>query len=179
MARGGSLLVAAALALAGCSGGKATAGPGLPPDAFVLSGDDGAGVLSQCSRATPGKADSTFAPDPADIVRMEAGLAEALVQRNTIPPNAGGRVVPEPGSMDFSHAPAGWARQYLGVVRGGRRFIYGNYFPASELRNMRTYSSMDPARQAVVVCDGGPVFFGAEYDIAARRFTHLAFNGSP
>jgi len=29
-----------------------------------------------------------------------------------------------------------------------------------------------------MVCDGGPAFFGVEYDVAARRFTHFGFNGS-
>ena len=29
----------------------------------------------------------------------------------------------------------------------------------------------------VMICDGGPTFFGVEYDIPARRFTQFAFNG--
>lgn len=31
--------------------------------------------------------------------------------------------------------------------------------------------------RAIVVCDGGPYFFGAEMDVAANRLSHLAFNG--
>ena len=27
------------------------------------------------------------------------------------------------------------------------------------------------------VCDGGPVFFGAEYDTNSKTITHWAFNG--
>jgi hypothetical protein len=178
MARMGKLLgllTAAALSVSGCSRGNAS----LPADAFVLSGQDAKSLLSQCSRAVPAKADSLFEPDAADIARMEAGLGQAVVHRDTIPPGTDGRAVPMPGNMDMTKAPQGWARQYVGVVRGGHEFIYGNYFPASELRNMRTYSNMDPARQALVVCDGGPTFFGAEFDIESGRFTHLAFNGSP
>jgi hypothetical protein len=30
----------------------------------------------------------------------------------------------------------------------------------------------------MIVCDGGPQFFGAEYDVEAGRISHLAFNGS-
>ena len=28
-----------------------------------------------------------------------------------------------------------------------------------------------------MVCDGGPAFFGVEYDPKTKTFTHFAFNG--
>jgi hypothetical protein len=62
-------------------------------------------------------------------------------------------------------------RQYLGVVRGGRSFIYVNLFRLGK-------PSDDWRSHAVVVCDGGPNFFGVEYDLSAGRFHHIGFNGS-
>jgi hypothetical protein len=32
--------------------------------------------------------------------------------------------------------------------------------------------------QPMIVCDGGPQFFGAEFDISAKRITRIDFNGS-
>ena len=78
------------------------------------------------------------------------------------------------GAPDWSKAPQGWRRQYVGLVRGGRRFLYGNFYPrsADEYRQ-------DPdqwRREPVMVCDGGPAFFGVEYDVESGRFTHFGFN---
>jgi hypothetical protein len=32
-------------------------------------------------------------------------------------------------------------------------------------------------RAPMVVCDGGPNFWGVEYDVAAKRFQNVGFNG--
>ena len=68
--------------------------------------------------------------------------------------------------------PNGLARQYVGVVRDGRRFIYGNFFPRGMYSDNRWRESL------IVICDGGPDFFGIEYDVERKEFSHLAFNGS-
>ena len=50
-------------------------------------------------------------------------------------------------------------------IRGGRRFLYGNFYPRSA-----DEVSPDPdqwRREPVMVCDGGPAFFGVEYDVEA------------
>ena len=163
----------AALALAcGCSPARSTAG--LPEGAYILPDAVGGQLLLQCSRPAPVKGEGGFQPDPADIAALEAGLAQAIAHRDAYPPNIGGRAVPMPGSLDLLQAPKGFKRQYAGIIRGGRRYIYGNFFPASEFTGD---GHNDLASSPVAVCDGGPAFFGAEFDIAAGRFTHLAFNG--
>ncbi|MBC6981350.1 hypothetical protein [Caulobacter sp. 17J80-11] len=57
------------------------------------------------------------------------------------------------------------------AMRDGRRYVYANFFPpnASDADDWRT--------RPIMVCDGGPWFFGAEYDVTAGRITQLAFNG--
>lgn len=175
MSAGGSraLGLLAVLALAcGCSPARSTVG--LPEGAYVLPDAVGGQLLMQCSRATPEKGVGSFQPDPADIAALEAVLAQAIAHRDSYPPNIGGRAVPMPGTPDLLQAPKGFKRQYAGIVRSGRRYIYGNYFPANDFTGD---GHGDLASNPVVVCDGGPAFFGAEYDVAAKRFTHLAFNG--
>lgn len=74
---------------------------------------------------------------------------------------------------DFSNLAGRWRGQYVGLVRGGRRFLYGNFFPVDERNEMAGWRE-----RPMIVCDGGPPFFGAEYDVEAGRISHLAFNGA-
>jgi hypothetical protein len=138
------------------------ANPALPAGAAILEGATVPTMLSQCSRNAPAAGEGTWQPAAADILAVEADLAAALAAQH------------QAGSPDWSRAPQGWLRQYVGIVRGGRRFIYGNFIPDD-------MPGMEPERwrhQPGRICDGGPVFFGVEYDVSARRFTHFAFNGA-
>ena len=142
------------LALAACAAGAA-----LPRGVAVLPGHHAAKLLDQCSRDAPDLGEGTWQPGGADIRALEERLAPALIAE-------GAKADP-----DWSPAPRGWVRQYVGIVRGGRRLVYGSFFP-SEAKVDRFW------RKPLLVCDGGPAFFGVEYDVAAARFTHIAFNGS-
>ena len=135
----------------------------LPPDAAILDGRTVATLLRQCSRATPAPGDGTWQPSPEDVAALEAGLPAALAAA---------------GRSEVRGAPQGWRRQYVGIVRGGRRFIYGNFFPHAVANDYGPSNADRWRREPTLICDGGPAFFGVEYDVAARRFTHLAFNGA-
>jgi hypothetical protein len=37
---------------------------------------------------------------------------------------------------------------------------------------------LDWTKEAVNICDGGPINFGAEYDLHSHTFSHIAFNGA-
>jgi hypothetical protein len=39
------------------------------------------------------------------------------------------------------------------------------------------FRHFDWRRQIVAVCDGGPQFFGVEYDPDTKTFSHFEFNG--
>lgn len=150
------------LLLAAC--GAAPADPALPADAAILPAGAMAGLLRQCSRGTPEPGQSTWQPGGADIAALEAALPAAL------------RAERAAAGQDWGRFPEGWRRQYGGIVRGGRRFVYGNFYP----RRADDYAS-DPNQwrhEPVMVCDGGAAFFGVEYDVEAGRFTHFGFNGS-
>jgi hypothetical protein len=141
----------------------ATTGAVLPADVVILDGTNVQAMLRQCSRMTPATGESSWLPSPADVAALEAALPAALAAA---------------GRAEVRGAPRGWRRQYVGIVRGGRRFIYGNFLPfGPENDEIRP----DPQRwrqQPEIICDGGPAFFGVEYDVEARRFTQIAFNGA-
>jgi hypothetical protein len=152
------LLVASLAALAFAC----TSVPALPiEDAVILAPDDAARLLDQCSRSKPEAGEGAWALSWEDIRSLEAHLPSALIAEgfSGLPPTVPLR---------------GWHRQYVGTVRDGRKLIYGNYFPAH-----MPFGGMDWRSEPIVVCDGGPNFFGVEYDVEAKRITHLSFNGAP
>jgi hypothetical protein len=144
------------LALAACANAS---GNGLPDDAVVLPESSIDTLLRQCSRGAPAAGEAGWQPGADQIAALEAALPAALTARD---------------DQDWSRFPGDWRRQYVGLVRGGRRYVYGNFFPR------RTGDDIGPGRwrtEPVLVCDGGPAFFGVEYDVEAGRITRLDFNG--
>jgi hypothetical protein len=132
------------------------------PARAILPGSAANALLKQCSRAVPQRGEGTWQPTAADIDRMEALLPAALAK------------APQARELDAARMLNSWRRQYVGIVRNGKRFLYGNFFPRNDPQE-----HLDWRSRPIIVCDGGPAFFGAELDVAARRLTHLAFNGSP
>ena len=160
------LMVGLAMILPACG----AAGQPLPSDAIVLPGSAVTQLLHQCSRPAPSPGEATWTPGPEDIARLEAALAAAIQPRSEI------RRSHYPSDPDWTQVPQGWRRQYVGIVRGGRRFIYGNFFPRSS-DAVSALMRPDWRTQPTSICDGGAIFFGAEYDVEAGRFTQIAFNG--
>ena len=153
-----AMFMVLALVLASCgTGGGATAAQS---NWVIFSGANGRALFNQCSRGVPPPGQAEWMPSKADIDAFEAALPKALLER------------PVAREVDCPKLWSGWRRQYVGVVRGGKRFIYGNFFPASMAGEFEKWRS-EPAE----LCDGGPSFFGAEFDVAGRRVTQLDFNG--
>lgn len=149
------LLVIAAIATLGIAGAEAA--PTLPEGAAILPATLRAQLLGQCSRRAPSPGEAGWQPGAADIAALEAALPAALAA--------------DPHHSTYlSRAPQGWRRQYVGIVRHGRRFIYGNFF-------MRGLGDGTWQREPVIVCDGGTSFFGVDYDVETGRIVGLAFNG--
>lgn len=132
----------------------------LPTGAAILDGTHAPRLLRQCSRRAPAPGEAVWQPGASDVITFEASLPAELANRSDT-------------EVDWSAWPQGWRRQYVGIVRGGRRFIYGSFIPRQD-----GSGNAPPAAGPEIVCDGGPAFFGAEYDVEARRVTHLAFNGA-
>ena len=147
------------------TGACASRGSPLPADAVILPPEAIARLLRQCSRDEPPLGEGDWRPAPEHIAALELALPQALSAR---------RRADHP---DWSRAPQGWRRQYVGIVRQGRRFIYGSFYPRNSGGEFEAWAR-DWRTVPVIICDGGPSFFGVEYDVEAGRFTHVAFNGS-
>lgn len=127
------------------------------PDSVILPPSMATELLTQCSREAPSASEGTWLPSRADIEALEAALSVTLTSIQY---------------EDSSRFPTGWRRQYVGILEDGERVIYGNFFPIS------TSGLPHDPHKPVVVCDGGPKYFGVEYDVKARHIMHIAFNGS-
>jgi len=100
-----------------------------------------------------------WTPSVDDILKLEEKIAEYLSQN----------------SSQFYRQPPVWERldeyqrQYIGLERGDRKTIYGNYFCNSEGINWR--------QELVIVEDGGECYFQVEYDVESELFIKLMVNG--
>lgn len=113
-------------------------------------------VLDTCSRSSPGR-------DPGRITGYWAPSRQQVEQLEARLPSLETQV---PKAADFD-------RQYVGIEMDGRHLIYLNAF------HLPDDADIDPARDAIRVCDGGAQFWGAVFDPGSGRFSDVQFNGPP
>jgi hypothetical protein len=133
-----------------------------PKDGAILPEAKAKDLLNQCSRGVPGPVERTWAPSATQIAELEARLPEAL-----------DNVLAKRG--EHQNRSRDFLRQYGGFIVGGRKIIYVNAFPRFLGETKRPLP--DWHSEAKGVCDGGPAFFGVEYDPATKTFSHFQFNG--
>lgn len=125
-----------------------------PGKAFVLDATKAEeSILRQCSRPAPEAVNEFWHPAEKDIQALETALTSYL---------AGAKSLPSPGV---------YHRQYTGYKKAGIRYIYGNFYRGN------AYSSDIEAISPVMVCDGGPNFWGIIYNVDAARIENVDFNG--
>jgi len=64
-------------------------------------------------------------------------------------------------------------RQYVGFTKGGKRYIYGNFYALP----LGFSAVQDEAVDPILVCDGGRHFWGIVFAIDSKSFLDLAING--
>jgi hypothetical protein len=168
------LLIALALAAAACTPAEQTPqpvaiqeGPALlaaPETRTMLSGEQAMALARQCSRISPGPVQSEWTPSAADLDALDTALAFFLAQR-----------LEEAGS---TASPGAYYRQVAGFVIGGQRVIYVNGVHSDAVERVNPNHPFDWRTQAHMICDGGPITFGVEYDPETGAFSNFAFNGS-
>ena len=142
--------------------------PEQPEGVEIVADSDVQQMLNQCSRDAPEKGESTWQPAASDVREFEAKLAVQLPHQlkklNWL----------SRGEEDqLDKFPDGFWREYVGIVRDGRRYIYGNFGPVFD-SDLTAGAAMEGPTD---ICDGGPRFFGAEYEIDSEIITHWGFNG--
>lgn len=139
-------------------------------DGALLPPSEANVLLHQCSRSSPRGFQGTWKPTVAQLRELELRLPAALqaeLQRH------------DQGFRKYASRPT--VRQYEGLVLSGRNIIYVNTLSLSMVANPALPPQFVPdwRHKANVVCDGGPVFSGVEYDPDRKTFSHFAFNGPP
>jgi hypothetical protein len=117
-------------------------------------------LAHQCSRAAPSPITAVWLPTPAQIAALEPRLSALLSSQLAT------------YSKDRFSA-ADYYRQYGGLVVGGKQIIYVNGFN----RRLLASDGANWLTRAVLICDGGIIAFGVEYDPGTGSFSHFAFNG--
>jgi hypothetical protein len=103
--------------------------------------------------------DGFWTPTNEDIQLIEEGIADFLIQN----------------SSEFYWQPPVWQRldeynrQYIGLERGGEKFIFGNYFCESGSDNWR--------KEIMFAIDGGECYFQVEFNLENGSFIRLHVNG--
>lgn len=69
---------------------------------------------------------------------------------------------------------ASYVRQYAGVIKGDRSMIFVNGVNPSIMEVLT--KGRDISKDAVVLCDGGKMIYGVEYDVETKRFDVFSLN---
>jgi hypothetical protein len=123
------------------------------------------GAIENCSREGVDGVTAAWLPEKDDVAELEARLPDAIAAEVS---QRGPAFAQEP---DF-------ARQYFGIVVGGRKLIYVYAFPVSMIPSRIGARVFDWTQQTFGVCDGGPSIFSFLYDPETREFSAFAFNGN-
>ena len=142
--------------------------PRLPNNAAILTGAAARPLFNQCSRASPVAA-GYWTPKSVDIQTAERSLFAFLPE--------------EKGVAPYKRRLRNDYRQYAGfTAKNGHKCLYLNGFSPDVKTSMER--AKGPGRkpfnwkaEAVMVCDGGDSFWGAEYDTQTGKWSHLSFNG--
>jgi hypothetical protein len=112
-----------------------------------------------CSREVPQNITAYWELGEAEVTRIDQELVRHIGRTGV--------------RQRLTLAPDGYVRQYLGLVRDGKRFAYVNAFP------LRAGEDVSRARAEFAKwCDGGGLFWGIEYDMQTRTFLNFAVNSS-
>jgi len=164
-------IILALLSLMACGRGATLVSPHAPTvlspqTRTVLTGPQALALAHPCSRAAPGQVSGQWTPSSDDLEPLEKLLQSVLTgQLVMVGPTA---------------APADYYRQFAGFIVNGRRVIYVSGVSRRGVgEEARGANPIDWRTQALSICDGGPISFGAEYDADTHQLSKFSFNGAP
>lgn len=117
-------------------------------------------VGQQCSRSAPKPGNSWFRPSRDEVSRLDRATTVRMARDRAV------RIA------DEAALKRDYAVELTGIVRDGRRYVYGSYMPITFQDGVK-HASKEPT----MVCDGGPSLFGVEIDAETGRITHFDRNG--
>lgn len=152
------LTVAAVMAISALAAPPGVGGPMKTRSIYIFPAQQGAQLLKQCSRKVPQDISDYWTPTDEQVAGLKSALDVYLRQHAA----DRGSVLSFP--LDSYHG------QYTGIVSGGKRLVYGNFY-------IHQADWLHEDTQPVDVCEGGRSFFGVVFDPATGRIVDVAFNG--
>ncbi len=172
------------IALLGC-GQALAAGLFDPAFGYVVPADKVRDFLSKpgclaLPNDAANKISATWTPQPAEITylegRLQFALKAAIRKTKWIGPESR-------GVLSQWQSIANHARQYAGIVVGGRKMIWVVAAPTYDFdfdgrHDMETFQDVRWHDHPIGVCDGGPGQFAVQYDSSSRQFGPFSFSGT-
>ena len=112
------------------------------------------------------KAKRFWTPSRDDVIHAEGSLKRYLKSNIHSHKEEDENAVEIPGNL------CRYNRQYVGIVRDGRKIIHANLFRDETIQN----TDFDSWTRAVVVYGGGINFFQLDYDVDSGDWDHLYIN---
>ena len=123
---------------------------------FIIVGDEAIKLVKHCTDAYITGVSEYWVPSEENVLALEMLLPSFLNSRR--------------------EGLGNYLRQYTGVIKDNRRLIFINGFHSSFLDNFA--KGQDVSKEAIVLCGGGDLVYGLEYDLDARSFNNFAFNAA-
>ena len=131
-----------------------------------LSMEYGEKLIKQCSRFSVEKVDGFFNIVESEITDLEVNFKKLYKLKSTNCCNKGYKI------SDLKH----YGYQYVGVIVNGEKYIYINAF---DIESSEMFLNSDDWKtKPLIICDGGPSYWGVLYNIKKKKFKDLSMNGS-
>ena len=140
-------------------------------DYTILNGIEGEKLIKQCSRSSPENIEGFFKLSERDIDVVSEHFERIYKLRSRQCCNAKGRVVRvgRVGNLEE------YIFQFTGVIIKEKKHLYINAFDREELDFI--LKDYDWHKIAVIICDGGPSYWGVLFNLEKKKFHKLAMNG--
>ena len=141
-----------------------------PSFGAILDSTQTKSLMRQCSRTSYPKVKNYWNPTPNDIEQLENNFKKLYMDTLKTYYRFGKNI----DSLQHS------GFQYVGIIIDRKKYIYINAFPLSLMKFYKEHKELnkDFYKSPVVMCDGGPRFWGALFDIETQQFSDLSFNGN-
>jgi hypothetical protein len=139
--------------------------PGAPPQGKVLTGESAVVLASEFFYNPAPRAKDIWQPSAGDIARLEKLLPEFMRRQKDLP-------------RDYQPLHE-YYRQYVGIVRDGKKVIGVSFIHSSILETMERVQGKrwDFRKTPIAVMDGGAYVFHLQFEPATGAFSNLRFNG--
>ncbi|MFN8002791.1 MAG: hypothetical protein U0X75_17435 [Acidobacteriota bacterium] len=126
-------------------------------EGFLLTGEEAKLLVGHCTTVYSAGVEAYWTPNQTDLRQLEHDLNSYLASPNVDGLNQ-------------------YLRQYAGVIKNGRKQIVDSGVQAAIAQRLQNDQPMSD--KAIVLCGGGTMMYGVEYDVETRSFSSFTFNAA-